>query len=180
VIGRPVKRPIMPSTVSSSKIFLVCFAVSATCVSGGRFIGQDKNAFDGAYIYAPNGTCNQDSSSSVMATYQVKVLKEGIYVLWGRVQAPDYAGDSFFVQIDDGFNYLWEIKVGKSWHWDAANDRNGSDPVTFALDKGKHTIKVKVREDGAKIDKILLTNDLDFVPSSMGETFENNNYSQSH
>ena len=45
------------------------------------------------------------------------------------------------------------------------NDRDILDPVRFVLPAGVHTIKIKLREDGTKLDKMLLTNDIHYVPS---------------
>jgi hypothetical protein len=84
--------------------------------------------------------------------------------LWGRVKAYNGAQNSFLVEIDNGFDSLWEVELGNQWHWDAVNYRDRADPVKFALFAGKHTIKVKPREAGTKLDTLLLTNDLNCVP----------------
>ena len=76
----------------------------------------------------------------------------------GRVKIIDKRDNSFFVEIDDGPDNLWEIEAGNYWHWDAVNDRDAADPVKFSLTEGIHEIKVKLREDGTKLDKMLLTN----------------------
>ena len=52
------------------------------------------------------------------------------------------------------------MEVGKYWHWDAVNYRGRVDPVEFTLFEGKHTIKVKLREDGTQLDKLVLTNNI--------------------
>ena len=39
------------------------------------------------------------------------------------------------------------------------------DPVTYYLEAGQHTLKVKQREDGTKLDRILITDDMQFVPN---------------
>jgi len=128
-------------------------------------IASKEDASKGKYIYSPNDTGNQFTPGVIMATYIIDIMKNGRYILWGRVQTSDLKDNSFYVQIDYGLDNLWEIEVGNYWHWDKVNDRNLLDPVIFNLSKGKHTIKVKVREDGTKLDKMLLTNDLTFVPS---------------
>ena len=58
--------------------------------------------------------------------------------------------------------------MGNQWHWDKVNDYEILDPVPFSLTPGVHTIKVKLREDGTKLDKMLLTNDINFVPRGKG------------
>ena len=53
--------------------------------------------------------------------------------------------------------------------WDQVSDRFGADPVMYYLEVGTHTLRVKGREDGTKIDRILITNDVDYVPEGLGE-----------
>lgn len=127
-------------------------------------VASDAGASEGMYIYAPNGTSNHYSPSSVMATYTVTIARAGEYVLWGRVKAPNGRDNSFFVQIDNDENNLWEIELGKKWRWDQVNNRDILDPVRFILTSGEHTIKIKLREDGTKLDKLLLTNNIMYTP----------------
>ena len=79
-----------------------------------------------------------------------------------------FAGVPGFVQVDDANDLTWDVKKGDTWHWDPIGDRGGSKLAVFNLSTGVHTIKVKAREDGTKLDQMLLTNDLDFVPSGIG------------
>ena len=125
-------------------------------------------------IGAPNGSGDYYSEPGhILASYEVEIAQEGDYVLWGRVIAPSGYDDSFWIQIDDGPDNLWEVAGGSNWHWDEVSNRGGADPEIFNLTAGTHIIKVKVREDGTEIDKLFLTNDVDFVPSEEGEPAEN-------
>jgi arylsulfatase A-like enzyme len=127
-------------------------------------IATDDNASEGRFIYSQNGKGNEYVPSSIMATYTVNISQAGDYVLLGRVKVIDKRDNSFFVQIDNGSDDLWEIETGNYWHWDAVNNRDDADPVQFSLTKGVHTINIKLREDGTKLDKMLLTNNVTFVP----------------
>jgi hypothetical protein len=40
------------------------------------------------------------------------------------------------------------------------DDRNASNPLVYHLSAGTHTLTVKQREDGARLDKILVTRNL--------------------
>jgi len=136
-------------------------------------VANDKNVSNGRFIYAQNGTENEyTQGGTVMAIYTVNISQAGVYCLWGRVQACDVRDNSFFVQIDDNLDNLWEIKTGDHWHWDKVNDRNILDPLRFILKSGVHTIKIKMREDGTKLDKMLLTNNIGFVPQGKGDIAE--------
>jgi len=41
--------------------------------------------------------------------------------------------------------------------------------VVYSLGVGQHTLVIKHREDGAKLDRILVTNDMAYVPQGQGE-----------
>jgi hypothetical protein len=128
---------------------------------------QDSSASGNNYIEAPNGSGsiyddpNQVNSS---AEYSFIAPVTGNYVIWGRVKAMNGDEDSFFISVDGGDYALWDLQISQDWVWDKVNDRAGADPVIFYLEAGQHTLMLKHREDGSKIDQILITGDLEFVP----------------
>lgn len=136
-------------------------------------VKDDSTASQGAYLYTPNGSGN--IIPGVVATYKVNVSQSGEYYLFGRVSVTNDRDDSFFVQIDDQPERLWDTPYGPSWHWAQVNDRGQivRSQAKFTLSQGEHIIKVRLREDGTKLDKILLTNDLAFMPSGVGQTAQN-------
>ena len=136
-------------------------------------VAHDESASGGRFMYSPNDTGNQYSPGPIMAIYTVNISQAGAYILWGRVKAADARDDSFFVQVDGGSDNLWEVETGEHWHWGKANNRNRIGPVIFNLAAGKHTIKIKQREDGTKLDKLLLTNNIGFIPRGKGDHAEN-------
>jgi arylsulfatase A-like enzyme len=127
-------------------------------------IAIDEDASGEKYIFSPESAGDHYKPGLSMSIYTVNITQTGKYVLWGRVIAASETDDSFFVQVNDGFYNTWDIEVGTPWHWDVVNNRSKVDPVIFNLQEGNHTVKIILREDGAKLDKILLTNDLDFIP----------------
>ena len=135
-------------------------------------ISDDEKASGGKFIFSPNGTGNHYTPSYKMATYTVTISQAGEYILWGRVRVRDKRANSFFVQLDDGPDVMWEMELSNQWYWDEVNDYYRADPVTFSLSKGEHTIKIKLREDGTKLDKLALTNNKHFVPESDKNIFE--------
>ena len=152
----------------------------ASTIAGPLEIVGDEDDSEGRYMYAPNGAGDRYEPGPIMATYTVTTARGGSYFLWGRVKVSDKRDNSFFVQVDDGGDNLWEVEAGDHWHWDAINDRNGEDPVKFTLTEGLHTIKIKMREDGTKLDKMVLTNDEDFIPRSNGAPLENQGNREVH
>jgi hypothetical protein len=139
-------------------------------------IDADASASEGQYIHVPNG-----AGTGGETTYSVSITEPGDYILWGRTLSPDGNNDSFFMEVDTSGDKLWDLQDRSgSWVWDKGSDRGTGtdqspeiDPVVFSLSAGAHTIKVKQREDGTKLDKLLLTNDLGYTPSGLGEPAEN-------
>jgi len=71
--------------------------------------------------------------------------------------------------MDSGSYALWDTVGGSTWGWDRVNNRGVADPVVYSLGVGQHTLVIKHREDGAKLDRILVTNDMAYVPQGQGE-----------
>jgi len=63
------------------------------------------------------------------------------------------------VTIDKSYRtFLWDLQRNSEYATDLLNDRTtGSDPVTFSLDAGKTGVVVWLREDGARLDRLALT-----------------------
>jgi hypothetical protein len=49
-----------------------------------------------------------------------------------------------------------------AWHWLEV-------PKLYTLDKGKHDLYILDREDGIRIDQILVTNDTEYYPQGIEE-----------
>jgi hypothetical protein len=92
-------------------------------------------------------------------------------VIWGRIIAPDWNADSFFVSVDGGAFTRWNLPGSTAWSWDLVNsyDLNTGarlvDPLLFSLSAGSHTLVIRQREDGAKLDQLIITTDRQFVPN---------------
>ena len=127
-------------------------------------VAYEDTASNGMYIYASNGTGSNYKPGPVRVTYTVDISEAGTYILWGRVRAANKNNNSYFVQVNNGLDNLWEVQIGDDWHWDVVNNRDVADPVKFILTEGTHTIKIKLREDGTELDKLLLTNSINFIP----------------
>ncbi len=130
-------------------------------------IADDDNAGVGGSIWVPSGTGNLYSSSANAgyAEYYFEVPETGDYVIWGRQVSNDSASDSFFISLDSQAEMAWHTKLGGQdvWTWDVVSKRNLGDPrdtnspERFRLAAGVHTLKFTQREDGTKLDTILIT-----------------------
>ena len=136
-------------------------------------MASNAQASSGKYIWVPQGQGNVLNSSKPggYAQYNFSLPQGGNYVVWGRVISNSTSDDSFFVSMDGGAYTAWETQLGgtETWVWDLVNQKNGIDPIVYSLGGGQHTLIIKQREDGTKIDRILITNDMQYVPQGQGE-----------
>ncbi len=142
---------------------------SPITISGANWQAQLQMEAEDAALTAPmrkwiNGTsfdCEaiySDKNNSGKAVFNVTVAKPGLYVLWGRAQAPGGTRNSFWVSCDGGDEHLWEIRKGDGvWYWQRLSE---PDMVLLNLTAGAHQITVRSRENYTRLDRIVLTNDL--------------------
>jgi hypothetical protein len=113
------------------------------------------------------------SANAGYARFDVNIPKSGTYVIWGRVQAPSEAADSFYVSADGGTRDIYDTAEGKwssAWQWTVVNGRGatgGPNAITqrkFTLSAGQHSLQFDGREAGSRLDRILITDDLAYVP----------------
>lgn len=140
-------------------------------------IRDDAAASAGGYVWAPPGTGNFTNPSEYAgyAEYHFEVPETGDYVIWGRQISTDTTGDSFFVSVDDQAEMVWYTKIGGQgvWTWDVVSfradgdPRDASNPQRYWLEAGSHFLTLKQREDGTKLDTIVITNDLNLGASDL-------------
>jgi Glycosyl hydrolases family 28 len=140
-------------------------------VSAPMQVLSDANASGGRYVTVAAGNNSKTSPpDSGHVTVDFSVSAAGSYKVWARVIAPTVEDDSFWVRMDGGAWIKWnEVSLGSSWHWDEAHNSDAGDAgVTFNLAAGSHTLTFAYREDGARLDRLLITNDTTFIPSGVG------------
>jgi hypothetical protein len=128
---------------------------------------SDTGAFGGKYSVSA-------TPDSGKAAWTFSVPSAGVYVVWARVKSPDPTKDSFYVKMDSGGEDVYDTAEGTwgpNWQWTRVNGRNGTgvpltlNPRTFSLSAGSHTLTFRGREIGTKVDRVIVTNDLSFVPT---------------
>jgi len=123
------------------------------------------NAFGGLYI-------TSSAAESGTASWTVDVPTTGNYVLWCRVYAGDTAQNSAYFRVDGGTEDTFDIDASASWKWRRVNGRGSSgvplsiNPRIFPLTAGTHTIRLRSREAYTKFDRMILTNNMNYVPTS--------------
>jgi hypothetical protein len=157
-----------PGTVNGDKIWV---EAEDGNVDEPMQIDSDANASEGAYLWVPQGSGSLYSPSSTngLANYTFTISVSGTYRIWGRVIAPSDSNNSFFVAMDGNAYTRWDTAVATSWTWDLINSYAAADPLVFELSAGTHNLSLMQREDGTKIDKLIITSDANYVPQGMGE-----------
>ena len=158
-------------TVPAAPEEFVLEAEAAATITAPLTVRNDPLASGGKCIGTDVGIGNESANppATGVATYSITV-KGGVYRLVGRVIIP--AGDSFWLRIPDATTQTknhasgwvrWSDPAnGDTWHWE--NVFSGDDAgqtVQFTLAAGTHTLEIARREDGALLDVILITTDIE-------------------
>ena len=128
---------------------------------------SDASASGGVYIQPKAGT-RQSNKPKAEATYTINLPVQDDYHLWLRMYAPARKGDVLFMGFDGKFDKIASPKLGV-YEWLRAEVTGGSQNYTHALKSGQHKVNIGHGEELARADKIIVTNDLLFVPSGFGE-----------
>lgn len=122
-------------------------------------------------------TNTHDNLYGPRVEYEVNFQTTGTYYIWVRTDGPDSNGDSVHVAVNEDGS--WEpgtyggLGVGTYGGWGWRNDIPGDGEANFTVDSaGTHTVAVWMREDGTRVDKIVLTTTHpdDWQPSGDGPT----------
>ncbi|MCP4428908.1 MAG: hypothetical protein GY803_30865, partial [Chloroflexi bacterium] len=109
------------------------------------------------------------SSDSPRLTFQLQNNTPANYTVWVRGMAPDAAGDSLHVGVNDQPVAAADSLTGltNEWGWSRLTMDNA--PATVPLTTtGSFTVNVWMREDGLRIDRLLLVTDTNYIPTGMG------------
>jgi hypothetical protein len=88
------------------------------------------------------------------------VKADGNYAVFARLNCPSADDDSFWLKMDDGTFEAINGLGTSGWSWVTLDK--------FPLKSGEHALTICYREDGAKLDKISISND-SCPPEGMGE-----------
>ncbi|HUT33790.1 MAG TPA: hypothetical protein VNE39_09935 [Planctomycetota bacterium] len=136
-------------------------AESAAFVVPPFRVDRDGAASGGKFLWVPGEPGGKGSSPTARALWTVHVPKAGDYYLLGRVQAATPDDDSFFVRVRQaGRDVLsraeWHTGVHATWEWTPFRAGKAAEATAMRLDAGVALIEVSCREDGTKLDALLL------------------------
>ncbi len=126
-------------------------------------VADDPAAQDGHYAWMPSTPGERAGSSVGRIRLSLNASGEAPRYLWGRVLSPTPDNDSFFVSLSARRETLlppttWALGVRPSWTWVPLNGDNGK-LLPLLLPPGLSTLDIRVREAGAKLDRVFLTTD---------------------
>jgi len=133
---------------------------------------KDNTASGGEYVIFPNehGNISKDPTKRPRLDYVMSFSIPGTYYVHVRHNSPSGSDDSVFFGFDGNTNIsTWHLyNKGDSWSWDGHRDR------TFEITTpGEHVLNMYLREGGTPVDKIIITNDPDYVPTGEGPLLTN-------
>lgn len=121
-------------------------------------IFEDEGASNGRYVEVKLGVesievAPEGKEALIVLAFPVKA--DGNFAVWARLDCASADDDSFWVKMDDGEFASYNGLGTSGWSWVKLD--------SFALKAGEHRLVIGYREDGAKLDKVQISNDL-FAP----------------
>ena len=104
----------------------------------------------------------KDGVDSGRVTLTLRAPKSGRFYLWARVSAAADGSGEFAITCDAEDAGAARAVTGE-WLWVRALDEQGR-PVALDLEQGERTLTVATRSRGARLDRLLATDDFTHVP----------------
>jgi hypothetical protein len=127
----------------------------------------------GAMVALPNNNTIFPASfttASPRMDYRVQFLKTGRHYLWIRGYAENGNDDSVHAGLDGmeiKSSTAVTLNANKKWNWTTKTMAGA--PASFDVaTAGLHTVNLWMREDGAIIDRVVLTTNAKYVPKDAG------------
>ena len=125
-----------------------------------RTMLQFPLAFNGTYIWTPPGTgTNTDGDPAARAVYSVTLANSGTYTLWVRFYAATASNDSFWQGLDSGTSTVLTAGGLGTWVWTRG--------ASWTVAAGAHSLFLGHRDEQARADRIILTDDPAFAPAEV-------------
>jgi chitodextrinase len=145
------------TTSTSSHVYLRFEAEGGALTAPMRSV-TGANAFGDAWIDTPAGTSTGTSSSPAgTAVFGVNIPSAGTWYLWVRIHNPSSSGGTMYESVDGAVRVLMDVSAAGEWEWAAGR--------SYTLDAGLHSLELGGRRAEARADRILLTDDPNFVPT---------------
>ena len=158
-----------PTTTSG--LVRMRYEAESGAVAAPALTYADATASGCSYVAGPVGSGSPCEQGGV--SLNIYAQRDDNYRIFTRVKSPDEGHNSFWVSIDNGYQYVWNPPPASSpsaglcdqdgWCWDAVSDWSlGLDPVVFHLTQGNHSLRFCVRESDTRLDLVEVSTAYDF------------------
>ena len=137
--------------------------LTQTVLSGYVGSGYLNTMLDTGWLFTTTYT-----TTSPEVRYTINITTTGTYYLWLRGYASDGGGDSVYVGLDGQLGTAVTGFAPRKWDWANETTPSGTPVMLQITEPGLHTLQVWQREDGVRLDRILLTIDDTYTPSGSG------------
>ena len=153
--GNPVLPPLPPDPPVKG-IFME--AECATVGSSWSLVTTDTLASNGKYVVVNglNSTATAPVGAAAAVVFTFNVDSVANYNFVARINCPTGDDDSYWIKIDNGAFATVNNLGTAGWQW--VKLTNGT------LSVGQHTFTIAYREDGAKLDKLVVTTSNAAIP----------------
>ncbi len=136
-----------------------CPKHKVTDTSYSNYAGSSylNSELDVDYLVPPEAITN-----SAQAQFMINFTTPETYTVWLRGYAPNTLGDSVYVGQTPTNSALVTGFAPQSWSW-------AKSPLTLTIgSSGLYSLNLWLREDGLRIDRLLLTTDTIYIPAAYG------------
>ncbi|WP_461537953.1 tandem-95 repeat protein [Spongorhabdus nitratireducens] len=130
--------------------------------SGGKQVNTANNDADG-FNEGYTGLSSE-------LTYDIQFDSAGTYYVWLRGEAPDGRSDSAHIGLNgEAIATGHRVDFDEGSHKWTGDRMENDGRITIEVDApGVHQLNLWMREDGAAVDKIVISDDADYVPTGNG------------
>jgi hypothetical protein len=109
------------------------------------------------------------TTTSPELQYTINFTNTGVYTVWLRGHSPNGAGDSIYVGLDNQPAVVLTGLAPQAWSWATKRTSEPGGAMTITVtEPGLHILRIWQREDGLRLDRIVLTTDDGYNPDGSG------------
>jgi len=156
-----------PTFPTNANAYAATHEAECGTVGSAWEIKTDSQASNGKFIQAIPGLRGVPAAPagvSNLVTISFSVPANGNYAVFARLNCPTADDDSFWIKVDESSFTARNGLVTSGWQWILLNN--------YSLTEGQHSLTLCYREDGARLDKISVS-DEPVAPDGMGRNAHN-------